>query len=765
MKKKLRDLAFVCKEHIARGGLGDAHPRTTTALNALLCALAAEFPYLRAPRQRMPLMARYRKQIRRLKRQVTKLNAELQRHVSTKTVGGRVSQEWLTRVFLAAPHASARALAHSFRAVAGTDESTVSRAAISKIKDAWIEMYKEMSFTSARGLVGTHLASAKGPDAVRAFQLVHVQDEADIRLRSSEAREGPSVPRRGRASKVQSHVVTLVAGGQRREIPTELDALGDKTAPTLATSLEAILRRVVVGVLPQSSAHCSSAREEEVEVWMMHILIGDGIPTNLAAAKLMWASVAERPLGSRVRYFLLVVKCATHQAALTAKAAVTGSFANAAGGELYKSMCGTAVRLFKYLVNDYYEEFCSTARDWVSTQLRVLAHGNGARQLATGLQDLYTAHVIPDEMLSLWNCGLGSLSHVLDEGKDPAEQRATLVWRFSQFLIGTLLKVDSRPTLTRFFTFRENIDRMLAMHLIGAPSRVIKLVSTKPREENKKRLTLVHGFFSHAEAAQTLRRASLALQLSGGVEALTARRTVHSEEPMIVRLSKGAAQDLVVQRLRRLFAALHQGPVLDSAAATCVLLLTAADLVVRFNVFLSYPFKLCRMCRLWFPATRCQNISEFLHEAADNLDVGVGLVLQQLAWAQGSEVLALGWLSSAPIQGPLQQLCEEALSTSLDVERQLGQVKQWEMSKSTNIATASRNMIVVRFSEIWSSWWQRSLRRRVGCGEPGDLIARRWRGKLIRSRLQSGGVGPQRTSPLARRTQSAHGVRPRRNSA
>jgi len=76
----------------------------------------------------------------------------------------------------------------------------------------------------------------------------------------------------------------------------------------------------------------------------------------------------------------------------------------------------------------------------------------------------------------------------------------------------------------------------------------------------------------------------------------------------------------------------------------------------------------------------------------------VGIVLQQLAWAQGTEALALGWLSSAPIQQLLQKQGEETLSTSLDVERQFGQVKQWEMSKSTNVATASRNMIVVRFA-------------------------------------------------------------------
>jgi len=232
---------------------------------------------------------------------MTKLRAELQRHTSTKTVGGRVSQEWLMRVFLAAPHASARALAHSFRAVAGTDDCTVSRPTISKIKDAWVELYKDMIYTSARGIVATHMVFSEGPAAVRAVYIVHVQDEADICLRSSDARDGPLVPRRGRASKVQSHVVTLVAGGQRREIPTELDALGGKTAATLATSLEAILRRIVVAVLPQFLAHGSGAREEEPEVWMMHILIGDGVPTNLAAAKLVWARIAERPLGSRVR--------------------------------------------------------------------------------------------------------------------------------------------------------------------------------------------------------------------------------------------------------------------------------------------------------------------------------------------------------------------------------------------------------------------------------------------------------------------------------
>ena len=100
----------------------------------------------------------------------------------------------------------------------------------------------------------------------------------------------------------------------------------------------------------------------------------------------------------------------------------------------------------------------------------------------------------------------------------------------------------------------------------------------------------------------------------------------------------------------------------------------------------------------------------FLHEEESNLDVGVGMQLQRLAWAQGTahgdgtrtrrtELLALEWMASALVQGPIYQLCEETLASSLPVERRLGQVKQWETSRSTNIATSSRDMLVVRYAK------------------------------------------------------------------
>ena len=123
--------------------------------------------------------------------------------------------------------------------------------------------------------------------------------------------------------------------------------------------------------------------------------------------------------------------------------------------------------------------------------------------------------------------------------------------------------------MTRFFTFCGNLDRMLTMHPIGMPPNVFRFTSTKPREEHKQRLNLVQGFFSHLEAPHELRRASLVLQLTGGVEALTAARrtgTAHGDEPVIVSLVKGRALDIVVARLRRILGAMHLDPTLELGA-------------------------------------------------------------------------------------------------------------------------------------------------------------------------------------------------------
>ena len=356
------------------------YPRTAAALDELQQALASEFAESLRPRPTrqgfVSKDASYSRLYMKIRRgrdkvEVGALEKELATYKSAKTVGGRVSQEWIMRVMLAAPHTSGRALAHAFNVVAGFDEGTVSRPTIGKIKDAWVEMYIPMVLAAARTHVDNHLASAMHEKrAFATLTLVHVQDSADLRLRSGDARDGPLLPRRGRASKVQLHVVNLVAGHRRREIPTELEAHGDKSAKTLTTSLEKVLRGVVAGVIR------TNRDMQGPEIWFTHILLGDGIGTNEAAAKLLWACVQVCALAGLVRYFLFLVKCAVHQAALTAKSGVIGAAAKAAGGEKYKEITGVAVRLYKYLLNDYYEEFCTSAYEWVFSNVRVVGQAH-----------------------------------------------------------------------------------------------------------------------------------------------------------------------------------------------------------------------------------------------------------------------------------------------------------------------------------------------------------------------------------------------------
>ena len=364
-----------------------------------------------------------------------------------------------------------------------------------------------------------------------------------------------------------------------------------------------------------------------------------------------------------------------------------------------------ATRLFKYLINDYYEEFCTNVTNWVSTGLTLVEHEEADRTLLgrgqdiQKLQELYTKHVIPDTMVELWNNGAGHLSHKLPPDVKASASRSRLVSRFTTFIVKYLLTPDEHPTLTRFFTFRKVIDAMLTMDIIGLPQSLLKLGKVNPQEDNKKRLKLVVRFFEKAEGKQALRRASLVLQLTGGLEAMTASKDKEGAQPKIVGMVKGEAHNLVVKRLQRLFGVLHNDPLLEVGPAVANLLGTAADLVLRFNGFLRYPFFLCRLCKRWFPTTYLQTIVRFLQEESDTLDVGISMQLRDIALQERNESQALAFMMSDAVQEFLEQICKELLCHSLDVERKVAQVKLWESSKVTHIATASQNNICARFAK------------------------------------------------------------------
>ena len=105
----------------------------------------------------------------------------------------------------------------------------------------------------------------------------------------------------------------------------------------------------------------------------------DALGTNEAAAKtLLSLSSGFKSKFPNLRYFLLVGKCGTHQAGLSAKNGVLGraaaAAAHAAGeGKEYEGVTENAVRLFKYLVPEYYEDFVSSIALWVDRTIAFLS--------------------------------------------------------------------------------------------------------------------------------------------------------------------------------------------------------------------------------------------------------------------------------------------------------------------------------------------------------------------------------------------------------
>ena len=744
-------------------------PKTTEALQSLRAAVEEEMPVRRTMHAVATLPTRKRKRVyvrcvdrpgsrerkheqraRRLAGDNEKLRAKLASHTAAKAGEHNcVAPDWMVRVFLSTPSANARGLSKAFTEVVGMDAPTISRQSISRIRDAWVEMYKPMVYKIGADRVAAAEATARRLriDFVPVF-FQQVQDEADIKLRS-ELAKAFRILSRSRASKVQQSACTLFDMYGSLDFPTELEALGDKTAATLATSFERLLRLVASTVIspvtcgdalrraatrtarpaPRGSALLPAAQAAP-DIWLIHILVGDGIATNNAAAKRLWACVCDRSLGPRVRYLLVVIVCGTHQAGLAAKSAVVGRAAAVARGKLHVDIIGVSVRLYKYLINDYYEEFVFSVNEWVVRDLVVLPATSGdasSHARTVKMQTLYTEHVLPRAMLALWNNGLDRLEHVVLAGQDPEEERPRLVRGFVQWIVQHLMHVDSAPTLSRFFTCRDALDRMFTMMLLGMVTHALQVRKVKPRKESQKRLTSVRNFFKHGEAAQLLRRTALGFQLTAGIEALVSEVPKEGRDPLIVRLNKNAAVNLVQKRLRRIVASMAAGddPDLDVGAAAGVLFAVAMELILRMERFKQYPLALCRLSKVHFPTEKMKHIHDFLHASTEALDVGCGIQIHKRAWECGGEREATDWLLSEPVQAMLDRLAAILLTNSLEAERRHAQVKKWEGSKLTHISRASGNAIATRFLR-----W-----RQLHC----QLLARTERDvqKLVRSNVQA----------------------------
>ena len=306
----------------------------------------------------------------------------------------------------------------------------ISMSAAQVCKDMGVRQIKTAARAAAQGPV-----ASVAPGGARAknsplcvFVLAHMHDEASLRLRSSAVAD-VRAPSRARSSKVMQHSVMLhFAGQEPLRWYEDLHPLADKTAPTLATSL----RKVLV-LVSETVGEVFSPQQFGQRPWMVHILIGDGVPTNEAAAKVL-LSWAKAGLPNNLRYLLINIKCSSHQANLAVASAVTGvvalsaalcqaPLAQLAGPSLKAAVegtpfagsriCGAIVRLFKFLMSDYFDDFLTSLVEIVGrleacdTTPELEAKFGAWR----GMERLYGSQVFPVGLLDLLNCGFGDWRH------------------------------------------------------------------------------------------------------------------------------------------------------------------------------------------------------------------------------------------------------------------------------------------------------------------------------------------------------------------
>ena len=566
-----------------RHDLGDV----SAAIEALADELSTVFVGARARRGRQFVDPRVT--VKRLRNQLSwqrslkrKAEAALKKEQlgKEKAHKNRLSATTLAKVALARPSAAVRSFAAAWQDIVDDDGSRFgcSRGSITAIRNAFAEVVIERSREDVQAAVRAVAAEALDSAAAQragghvartvvCVPLLHIHDEASMRLRS---RGDPSSggPARSRSSKVQLHFVRACPKAEQAvSVATELDALANKSARVLATSL----LRVLTSAASDVAQGIPAASRGVADAWLVHVLVGDGIATNFAAARIVLEQVRRRPLDG-LRYFVFALRCAAHQANLSIAAGVSGRAAatsastteamcagtadrDSADGPhaAHRQVCGAIVRCFKYLINDYHVEFTGSLLALVQ-RLHISA---GRPDAATtrrwrGMEALYGSGVFPEGLLDVLNMGASRWEHRVPAGA-PAGAAEAARGRLGDLLRKKLLQVDEHPTLSRMFTFRGHVDTLLLFVLLGKQEDVLRVQAVQPRERNRNRLRKVLAFLREEATPQYLRRASLSLGVLDHVQRWLEARATHSVDgcttrrksehgcgdPLLVRLGKG----------------------------------------------------------------------------------------------------------------------------------------------------------------------------------------------------------------------------------
>lgn len=260
---------------------------------------------------------------------VKRLKAQERSEISPRD-GLRITYAWLIRTGLADPTLPASTLASLCNEFALSEKQTISKTSVSNVRDAWVEIIKQMNRQRAKLTFDDQ--RKKGDTACNNIYVVHLHAGADMKLRSYEQQKDQQdfdIPRshlrlsRARASKIQNHSVDVHVGAEQ-SFPwyTELMPMAKKDQITIASSIIAVLTDIwsSLGLLDASG---SGVNEEAHTVRFVHLITGDAINTNEAAARRV-LYYSRNMLPRHVRYRMLVFRCAAHKCNLVTVAAICG---------------------------------------------------------------------------------------------------------------------------------------------------------------------------------------------------------------------------------------------------------------------------------------------------------------------------------------------------------------------------------------------------------------------------------------------------------
>ena len=539
----------------------------------------------------------------------------------------------------------------------------------------------------------------------------HLHDEATMRMRSqlpalaavaqdpaaAPAAKHRHVPLRGRSSKIQNNVVTMHRSSSDQQLPVliELQPLARKDAETLATSLRGVIDTV-------ATAMAASTRGGAMR--LIHCLVGDGIFTNAAAARLLWSWAAAAPVAPHYR--LLVFTCSTHAANLVVRTAICDDERNTDNSPIV----ATCVHFFKYLMPEYAAEFVARLRVVLEARLRLHPGAPPPAIVAQweGLQELYGKRVIPDSLCKLVNGAPGTLDHWSGA---PGLSRESLIADVALEVERRCLRSEERPVTTRFWLFEGCVQTLFRWKLLDLPvADVLQTGVQKPRASNQKRISRVRRFLEDENARFLLALACLCLRLTSLATSITGqknRRTsgeapeMDVREPLLVRLARGDVTQRAALELTCIFRALRHDAALTPRLGEVVtrLLTTAGQIVLRFSQYAEYPARVVLMSRTYNPDAYYQEVLRFLHVGVKALDSGYSEPLRREAWgvaaqAGGSQTEAILHLLSPSVQEELSTIAMAIETSTLDVERKHNLDRRSEAPRVTSVSKASRDAFV-----------------------------------------------------------------------